>query len=302
MFHTTFRVLKLMSSFCIAAIVAGCGAAAPTSQSAPEPKAAAKIANPASENCVKRGGTLTIRKRGDGGEYGVCLFEDNRQCEEWAMLRGECPVGGIKITGYITPAARYCAITGGKYRVTGSSNAKQEQGSCTFKNGRTCDVWDYFTGKCDDHKGAKHASLNDPFAYCAAAGTIDRPDARYNGDKMPDSIIQAMVRQRLVSANSPKEFQKNAVWRCMNNRVWVCHFGANLPCLEKADAAKVPTSGMNDYCKSDPTADNIPAAVTGRATVYAWGCKDGKPEVIKRLFKSGPQGYLTEFWNELDPE
>ena len=43
--------------------------------------------------------------RRDGGQYGICFFDDNRQCEEWALLRGDCPVGGLKVTGYITPAA-----------------------------------------------------------------------------------------------------------------------------------------------------------------------------------------------------
>lgn len=52
------------------------------------------------------------------------------------MFRGECPVGGIKITGYITPAAQYCAITGGKYQVTGNSNTDKEEGTCTFKKGK----------------------------------------------------------------------------------------------------------------------------------------------------------------------
>ena len=112
----------------------------------------ASIANPASENCIQEGGTLTIEKRGDGGEFGVCIFEDNKQCEEWAMMRGECPVGGIKVTGYITPAARYCAITGGEYQITGESGSDQEQGTCTFKNGKICDVWDYFNGKCDPNQ------------------------------------------------------------------------------------------------------------------------------------------------------
>ena len=109
------------------------------------------IANPASENCIKQGGQLNIVKRGDGGEYGVCIFEDNLQCEEWAMMRGECPVGGIKITGYVTPAAVYCAITGGEYSVKSESNTDQEQGTCTFKTGKSCDVWEYYNGKCDQN-------------------------------------------------------------------------------------------------------------------------------------------------------
>lgn len=108
------------------------------------------IANPASVNCIEKGGTLSIQKRGDGGEYGVCLFKDNRQCEEWALFRGECPVGGRKVTGYITPAARYCVITGGSYKATGQSNTDKEQGTCTSYNGKICDVWDYYNGRCSN--------------------------------------------------------------------------------------------------------------------------------------------------------
>ncbi|MCX5814250.1 MAG: DUF333 domain-containing protein [Proteobacteria bacterium] len=106
------------------------------------------MANPASVNCINKGGTLSIQKRGDLGEYGICIFEDNRQCEEWAMFRGECPVGGVKITGYITPAAKFCVITGGTYTPTGDSGTEKEEGSCTFKN-NICDAWEYYNGKCN---------------------------------------------------------------------------------------------------------------------------------------------------------
>lgn len=112
------------------------------------PKPAAALANPASANCVSQGGKLVIEQREDGGEFGVCLFEDNRQCEEWALFRGECPVGGIKITGYVTAAARYCAITGGQYAVTDETHAEHEQGTCTLANGHVCDVWAYYAGAC----------------------------------------------------------------------------------------------------------------------------------------------------------
>lgn len=112
------------------------------------PKPAATLANPASDNCVSKGGRLIIEQRGDGGAYGVCLFEDNRQCEEWALFRAECPVGGIKITGYVTAAARYCAITGGQYAVTDETDAEPEQGTCTLVNGQVCDVWAYYAGAC----------------------------------------------------------------------------------------------------------------------------------------------------------
>ncbi len=107
-----------------------------------------KLANPASENCVAVGGQWSIENRVGGGQYGVCLFEDNRQCEEWALLRGDCPVGGVKVTGYATEAGRYCDMTGGAYAVTGSSGAGDEQGVCTLKDGTQCDAWDYYNGQC----------------------------------------------------------------------------------------------------------------------------------------------------------
>jgi len=106
------------------------------------------LANPASQNCVEKGGKLVIEQQPDGGQYGVCVFGDNRQCEEWALMRGECPVGGIRVTGYVTPAARYCAMTGGNYAVVARSGAADEQGFCTVSGGRTCDANAYYRGTC----------------------------------------------------------------------------------------------------------------------------------------------------------
>jgi putative hemolysin len=102
--------------------------------------AQAQLANPASQNCAARGGTLQIERRPDGGQFGVCVFVDNYQCEEWALFRGDCPAGGLRVTGYLTPAARYCAITGGRY----DDAAK----ACALPGGRTCDVEAYWAGTC----------------------------------------------------------------------------------------------------------------------------------------------------------
>jgi putative hemolysin len=114
---------------------------------APQPPA--QLANPASVNCIEAGGTLTIEQNGAGDQYGVCHFEADRQCEEWALLNGECPAGGLDVSGYVTPAAVYCAITGGEYAVTGNSgDAQAEQGTCTFSSGQTCDAAEYFNGSC----------------------------------------------------------------------------------------------------------------------------------------------------------
>ena len=48
------------------------------------------MANPASVYCVQSGYRLEIRTGADGGQYGVCLFPDGAECEEWAFFRGEC--------------------------------------------------------------------------------------------------------------------------------------------------------------------------------------------------------------------
>jgi putative hemolysin len=159
----------------VAAVVGGCASATAPS-GAPAPSPAAQIANPASEFCVQNGGTVSIEQRSDGGQFGVCLFDDNRQCEEWAMFRGDCPIGGIKVTGYVTPAARYCAITGGTYTVTGNANTDDEQGTCTLKDGTVCDADAYYSGACT---GATEPGTALPTSSPAAA----QPEAsgRYTG-------------------------------------------------------------------------------------------------------------------------
>jgi putative hemolysin len=72
----------------VVVLVAACAPlASPTSEAAGQ-----GIANPASENCVKQGGTLEIRMEA-GGEVGYCHFADGSECEEWAFMRGECKPG-----------------------------------------------------------------------------------------------------------------------------------------------------------------------------------------------------------------
>lgn len=111
-----------------------------------------QLANPAAENCVAVGGQSIIKDTLiDGekfGQYGVCEFEEGRLCEEWALFNGDCPEGGVKVTGYVTDAAVFCAITGGEYAVTGMSGETYEQGTCTGADGKECEVWDYYRGAC----------------------------------------------------------------------------------------------------------------------------------------------------------
>ncbi len=100
------------------------------------------MANPASTNCAEKGGKIEMRKN-KNGEYGVCLFDDNRQCEEWALLLGKCPVGGLKITGYENDAEIYCAITGGQVESVGTATPM-----CKRVDGTYCSAQANFDGEC----------------------------------------------------------------------------------------------------------------------------------------------------------
>lgn len=101
------------------------------------------LANPASVNCAKVGGTTVIKTNSTGGQYGLCEFEDNMACEEWALMRGQCPVGGVKTTGYDNIQQMYCAWVGGTTLAV--PNAK-----CTLPNGTTCPVDTlYSNGSCN---------------------------------------------------------------------------------------------------------------------------------------------------------
>jgi putative hemolysin len=99
------------------------------------------LANPASENCAKQGGILKIMKNGAGGEFGLCQFEDDQACEEWALMRGQCPKGGVKTIGYDNDAQAYCAWIGGE-------TTAEENATCTLPGGKTCPVTDLWEGSC----------------------------------------------------------------------------------------------------------------------------------------------------------
>lgn len=103
-----------------------------------------RIANPAAVSCGQRGGKLqSVRRMLAGKDYGTytaCVFGDNRWCEEWAMFRGTCPVGGMKITGYDDDTEVYCAITGG--------TVKRDYKRCSYANGADCGLKELYSGRC----------------------------------------------------------------------------------------------------------------------------------------------------------
>jgi hypothetical protein len=148
-------------------------------------------------------------------------------------------------------------------------------------------------------------TYSDPFAYCAATGTVDAPDARYTGDAVPDVIIQGYLKAAGLEGNGEPEdmLKQTTTWRCMNQAVYACNFGANLPCNSKANTDKTPTQAMKDYCTADGNTDSdfIPMSVTGHATIYSWHCVNGAPELLDQIDQVDAEGYLSSIWYQLHP-
>jgi hypothetical protein len=142
----------------------------------------------------------------------------------------------------------------------------------------------------------------DPFAYCAAVGTIDAPDARYTGPALPEAVARGLMTALARPAAAPSEpLLRNALWRCMDGNVYACTIGANLPCSEKADIGRDPAPALADFCRQNPGAEVVPMAVTGHATVFAWRCTGDRPAIVRQFAQPDAAGYLAHIWYPIDP-
>jgi len=99
---------------CLAALIAALAIAGCSSQ--PTTEQFNELS--AAQNCEAQGGKR-VMERGPDGEIGICMFESGRQCEEWALLLGRCPRGGVRPGGYVTTSERHCAIRGGQMTIPG---------------------------------------------------------------------------------------------------------------------------------------------------------------------------------------
>lgn len=82
-------------SIVLVVLASGCTTAAPVATPTPTPDPGTQIANPATRFCLDKGYRSEIRQ-GKDGQYGVCIFADGSECDEWAFFRGECAPGTPK--------------------------------------------------------------------------------------------------------------------------------------------------------------------------------------------------------------
>ncbi len=95
---TPQKFFSLIFPLLLTALLAGCTTANDGLEPAlPDSGGSASLPNPASAYCTAQGGTPEIRTDADGGQYGVCIFADGSECEEWAYFRGECAPGNTQL-------------------------------------------------------------------------------------------------------------------------------------------------------------------------------------------------------------
>ena len=138
---------------------------------------------------------------------------------------------------------------------------------------------------------ATHAHAETPAAFCQRVGTDDttRP--------IPEALVP--VANTAFGTSMPARIaQDTTVYRCAAGHVLACTVGANLPC-GKANTSRTPGEGLVQWCRANPDAATIPAAVTGHDTLYEWSCHAGAPGIVRQTLHADPRGFVAEFWKRL---
>ena len=130
---------------------------------------------------------------------------------------------------------------------------------------------------------------------------IDTPDARYTGLAFTDALFADYLKTAGLEAttDNPDAFKQMTIWRCMDAHVYVCNFGANIPCDAKANTDN-PTQAMLEFCQQSPNQDFIPMSVTGHNVIYSWHCVQDKPEILEQIDTVDAAGFGSNFWLQVE--
>ena len=80
-------------------------------------------------------------------------------------------------------------------------------------------------------------------------------------------------------------------WRCMDCTVYACASGNSPTCGKMGPNDNIVA--IRQFCREEPNAIGVPAAVTGRFPV-TWRCRQGKPVMQQGDFRVEKQGYPVE--------
>lgn len=143
-----------------------------------------------------------------------------------------------------------------------------------------------------------------PMAYTATAFAQDvRPLCGKIGNddrvrRIPMTLVSQARQLFGISMDATDAFvQKSTSFRCMNGKVWLCNYGANIPC-GKANTSRT-SKGAADFCRENPGSDVVPMAATGHDTIYEWKCAGNKAQISKQMATVDPRGFIADSWKEL---
>jgi len=133
------------------------------------------------------------------------------------------------------------------------------------------------------------AQISDARRYCAQVRDDDAIrelprslalDALKAGssDTASDSSSQGGSTPPQMSKEDIDSYVASTVFRCMNGLVFICNYGANIPCGGRPDTRRRMPE-VDRYCRQNPNDEIVPMAVTGHSTIYAWACERGKPRI-----------------------
>jgi hypothetical protein len=88
----------------------------------------------------------------------------------------------------------------------------------------------------------------------------------------------------------------STVYRCMDDRVYVCFIGNGFSCDRPSTDRRNP--GAEQWCRENPGSDFVPMAASGHGTIYTWKCV-GRRAVIGSSQKLDERGFRAEMWTPL---
>jgi hypothetical protein len=139
-----------------------------------------------------------------------------------------------------------------------------------------------------------HAAEQGPAASCVQArndDTIRGYDASLRAGLL--TAYQHLFPQAQMPPNE-QELQASTHIRCMDDRLWACFTGANLPC-EKMNTAR-DNKGADTFCQANPEAPFVPAFATGHDTIYSYRCVAGRSEITGTTFQLDARGFAATLW------
>jgi hypothetical protein len=123
---------------------------------------------------------------------------------------------------------------------------------------------------------------DDPFAYCAAVGTIDEPGPGYAGAEIPTAVSSAVGTDMVA-------------WRCEQGRVLACTTGASGRACAQKDRSTTPQKSLIAFCRLRPNQDPDMATIGNSA--WAWRCRGRDPEPLNVNQNAlDGRGYYKDTW------